>query len=65
MRKGERPLCAMVYNTKQVKGRLPYPRAARTGPYAFAQKVGQMNAKVVTRYVGITKVPENSVIEKG
>jgi len=48
-------LCATVFYRKLIKGKL-YPKAARTGPYAFAQEVKRVNGKVVTRYIGIMKV---------
>lgn len=58
-------LCAVVYYTKWKKGRL-YPKAARTGPYAYAQEVTRVQGKVVTKYLGIARVPEKTdVIEKG
>ncbi len=66
-------MCATVYYRKWVKGRI-YPKAARTGPYAFAQEVKRVNGKVVTRYIGIVKVlagdaaaieNRTDVIEKG
>jgi hypothetical protein len=55
-------LCAIVLYRKQIRGRL-YPKAARTGPYAFAQEVTRINGKVVTKYIGIMKVEETDVIE--
>ena len=58
-------LCATVYYTKQVRGRL-YPKAARTGPYAYANEVSRVRGKVVSKYVGIVKIPEDTdVVEKG
>jgi hypothetical protein len=46
-----------------MKGRL-YPKAARTGPYAFAEEVRRVDGRVVSRYVGIVQVPERTnVIE--
>jgi len=61
-------LCATVYYTKQVKGRL-YPKAARTGPYAYANEVSRVRGKVVSKYVGIVKILEGTedtnVVEKG
>ena len=61
-------MCATVYYTKQVKGRL-YPKAARTGPYAYANEVSRVRGKVVSKYVGIVKIPEGTedtnVVEKG
>ncbi len=58
-------MCAIVYYTKQIKGRL-YPKAARFGSYAFAQEVSRVRGKVVTRYVGIVKVPKDAaVVENG
>lgn len=54
-------MCATVFCRKLVKGRL-YPKAARTGPYAFAQEVSRVRGKVATRYVGIVKVPENASV---
>lgn len=55
-------MCATVFYRKLIKGKL-YPKAARTGPYAFAQEVSRVRGKVVTKYVGIVRVPENAVIE--
>jgi hypothetical protein len=49
-------LCATVFYKKWIRGRL-YPKAARTGPYAFAQEVSRVNGRVVTRYLGIVQVP--------
>ncbi len=61
-------MCATVYYTKQVKGRL-YPKAARTGPYAYANEVSRVRGKVVSKYVGIVKILEGTedtnVVEKG
>ena len=61
-------LCATVYYTKQVRGRL-YPKAARTGPYAYANEVSRVRGKVVSKYVGIVRIPEGTedtnVVEKG
>ena len=54
-------MCAIVFYTKQIRGR-PYPKAARTGPYAFAQEVSRVNGRVVTRYFGIMQVPGNAVV---
>jgi len=54
-------LCATVFYTKLSKGKL-YPKAARTGPYAFAQEVSRVRLKVVTKYVGIVKVPKDAVV---
>jgi hypothetical protein len=56
-------LCALVYYTKTINGRR-YPKAARTGPYAFAQEVRRVDGRVVTRYFGIVRVEERTdVIE--
>jgi len=56
-------MCAIVFYKKQINGRI-YPKAARTGPYAFAQEVRRVDGKVVTRYIGILKVPDGEdVIE--
>ena len=67
-------LCATVYYTKLLKGKL-YPKAARTSPYAHAQEVTRVNGKVVAKYIGIVRLPEKvgaesvadkaDVIEKG
>ena len=48
-------MSATVFYRKLIKGKL-YPKAARTGPYAFAQEVRRVNGRVVTRYIGIVKV---------
>ncbi len=48
-------MCAIVLYRKRIRGRL-YPKAARTGPYAFAQEVRRVNGKVVTTYLGIREV---------
>jgi hypothetical protein len=53
----ERALCATVFYTKRIGGRL-YPRAARTGPYAFAEEVSRVNGKVVSKYLGIRRLPD-------
>ena len=50
-------MCAIVFYRKQINGRI-YPKAARTGPYAFAQEVSRVDGRVVTRYLGIVQVPE-------
>jgi len=50
-------LCAIVLYRKCVKGRL-YPKAARTGLYAFAEEVTRVNGRVVTRYLGIMRMLE-------
>jgi len=58
-------LCATVFYKKWVRGKL-YPKAARTGPYAFAQEVFRVNGRVVTRYLGIVQVPGRvAVVEMG
>lgn len=58
-------MVATVFYTKQIKGKL-YPKAARTGPYAFAQEVSRVHGKVVTRYIGIVRVSKDApVIENG
>lgn len=58
-------MCAIVYYRKSKGGRL-YPKAARTGPYAYAQEVTRVNGKVVTKYIGIVRLPENTdVVERG
>ncbi len=58
-------MCATVHYTKHVKGRL-YPKAARTGPYAFAQEVSRVDGRVISRYMGIRMLSERAdVIEKG
>ncbi|MDV3278243.1 MAG: hypothetical protein LYZ69_07240 [Nitrososphaerales archaeon] len=54
-------MCAIVFYMKLIKGKL-YPRAARTGPYAFAQEVSRVHGKVVTRYIGIAKLPKNAAV---
>jgi hypothetical protein len=56
-------MCAIVYYTKTMNGR-KFPKAARTGPYAFAQEVRRVDGRVVTRYIGIVRVEEGTdVIE--
>jgi hypothetical protein len=45
---------------KHAKGKL-YPKAARTGPYAYAQEVARVNGRVVSKYLGIVKVDEKVV----
>jgi hypothetical protein len=58
-------LCATVLYRKWIKGRL-YPKAARTGPFAFAQEVNRVDGRVVTRYIGIVEVPDRmDVVEMG
>ncbi len=52
-------MCAIVFYRKCIRGKT-YPKAARTGPYAFAQEVTRVNGKVVSRYVGIVSVPEDT-----
>ncbi len=54
-------MCAIVYYTKQIKSRL-YPKAARTGPYAFAEEVYRVDGRVVTKYIGIRRVHETGVV---
>lgn len=50
-------MCATILYRKLIKGRL-YPKAARNGPYAFAQEVTRVQGKIV-------KVPEGQdVIER-
>lgn len=41
-----------------------YPKAARTGPYAYAQEVTRVNGRVITRYVGIVRVSENTPVKE-
>jgi hypothetical protein len=58
-------LCAIVLYKKRMRGRL-YPKAARTGPYAFAQEVNRVDGRVVARYIGIVQIPEKAdVLEVG
>jgi hypothetical protein len=58
-------LCATVFYRKVINGRL-YPKAARTGSYVYAQEVKRAKGKVVTKYLGIIKVPDRcDAIEKG
>jgi hypothetical protein len=54
-------LCAIVFYKKVIKGKT-YPRAARTGPYAYAQEVVRIDGKVVTKYIGIVRIPERAAI---
>jgi hypothetical protein len=54
-------LCATVFYRKCIHGRL-YPKAARTGPYAFAEEVRRVDGRVVSRYVGIVQVPEKAKV---
>ena len=49
-------MCATVFYKKWIRGKL-YPKAARTGPYAFAQEVRRVNGRIVTRYLGVMQVP--------
>ena len=56
-------LCATVLYREQINGRL-YPKAARTGPYCFAEKVSRVNGRLVSRYLGIVRLPQKAdVIE--
>jgi len=48
-------MCAIAHYTKTINGR-KYPKAARTGPYAFAQEVTRVDGRVVIRYIGIVQV---------
>ncbi len=58
-------MCAIVFYRKHINGRL-YPKAARMGPYTFAQEVNRVDGRVVTRYIGIVEVPGRvPVMEKG
>ena len=58
-------MCATVLYRKWIRGRL-YPKAARTGPFAFAQEVNRVDGRVVTRYLGIVEVPDRvDVAEMG
>lgn len=57
-------MCATVFYRKRIRGQL-YPKAARTGPYAFAQEVKRVNGRVVTKYLGIAKVPEGVTTAEG
>ena len=52
-------LCATVFYKKWIRGRL-YPKAARTGPFAFVQEVSRVDGRVVTRYIGIVHVPDGT-----
>ena len=49
---------------KKVVKERRYSRAARTGPYAYAQEVTRANGKVVTKYLGIVNVPEGEDVER-
>lgn len=54
-----------MYYRKSIKGAL-YPKAARTGPYAYAQEVTRVNGKVVTKYIGIAKITQSvDAVEEG
>ena len=66
MRKEKRDLCATVFYRKLIRGKL-YPKAVRTGPYAFANEVTRVHGKVVSKYIGIVKVFREGadVVEKG
>ncbi len=58
-------MCATVSYRRWINGKL-YPKAARTGPFAFAEEVSRVNGKVVSRYLGIVKLPSNAdVVEMG
>ncbi|MDV3278537.1 MAG: hypothetical protein LYZ69_08785 [Nitrososphaerales archaeon] len=58
-------MCATVYYTKLMKGKL-YPKATRTSSFAYANEVNRERGRVVSKYIGIMKVPEGSdVVEKG
>ena len=48
-------LCATVFYRKRIKDRL-YPKAARTGPYAFAEEVRRVDGMSLSRYVVIGQV---------
>lgn len=54
-------MCATAFYRKRIKGRL-YPKAARTGPYAFAEEVRRVDGRVVSRYVGIVQVPDKAKV---
>ena len=56
-------MCATVFYKKWVRGKL-YPKAARTGPFAFAQEVSRVDGRVVTRYIGIVQVPDGIKVAK-
>ncbi len=58
-------MCATVFYRKRIKGKL-YPKAARTGPLAFAEEVSRVNGRVVSRYLGIMKAPDRvDIVEMG
>ena len=45
------------------------PEGRQDGPYAYANEVSRVRGKVVSKYVGIVKIPEGTedtnVVEKG
>ncbi|MDG6902359.1 MAG: hypothetical protein JRM80_10450 [Nitrososphaerota archaeon] len=54
---------ATVYYTKLVNGKL-YPKAAKIGPYAYANEVSREHGKAVSRYIGIVKVSDDASVEE-
>lgn len=56
-------MCATVLYRKLNGGRL-YPKAARTGPYFYAEEVSRVDGKLVSKYIGIVKSSEADVIER-
>ncbi len=60
-------MCATVFYTKQIKGKL-FPKAARNnGRYAYCQSVNRVDGKVICKYLGIRKLPRGKVarLEEG
>ena len=55
-------MCAMIFYRKRIRGRL-YPVKARTGPHAFANEVTRVGSKIISKYVGILKVPEGKGVD--
>ena len=55
-------MCAVVFYRKLIRGRL-YPVKARTGPYAYANKVTRVGGKITSKYVGILQVPERKRVD--
>ncbi len=60
-------MCSTVYYTKLIRGRI-YPKAARNnGRYAYCQSVNRVDGKVMSKYLGIRKLPRGKVarLEEG
>ena len=56
-------MISISFWTVVINGRL-FPKAARTGDYAYSHEVWRKGSKFKTRYLGIQRVPQNVCVVK-